>query len=178
MTTYITINNSEIDPDSPITSELMTKLRDNPIAMAENDSSVPVGVKIGHVLLGTLTTTSGATQTLSGLTLTPYTFIVAVLKNVSFAGSGSLFLNSGAGVVSLTSTVSAPSAGLYGIMWLNLATGVFVSSTSSYGTAPRGDLGEIYAGNQDTITTASTSITFATSSTAFDAGTISVYGVK
>jgi len=41
MTSYITINNTEVDPDSPITADLMTKLRDNPIAMAEGASGAP-----------------------------------------------------------------------------------------------------------------------------------------
>lgn len=44
MTSYITINNTEIDPDSPITADLMTKLRDNPIAMAEGASGSPLNI--------------------------------------------------------------------------------------------------------------------------------------
>lgn len=41
MTTYTAIANTEIDPESPVTSDLMTKLRDNPIAMAEGASGAP-----------------------------------------------------------------------------------------------------------------------------------------
>ena len=41
MTTYTAIANSEIDPDSPITTGLMTKIRDNPIALAEGASGAP-----------------------------------------------------------------------------------------------------------------------------------------
>ena len=41
MTSYITINNTEVDPDSPITADLMTKMRDNPIAMAEGSVGSP-----------------------------------------------------------------------------------------------------------------------------------------
>jgi len=41
MATYTAISNGQIDQDSPITQPLMTALRDNPIAMAEGDSSAP-----------------------------------------------------------------------------------------------------------------------------------------
>lgn len=41
MTTYSTILNSEIDPDSPITTALMTKIRDNPLAIGEGASGAP-----------------------------------------------------------------------------------------------------------------------------------------
>lgn len=41
MTSYITINNSEIDPDSPITADLMAKFRDNPLAIGEGATGAP-----------------------------------------------------------------------------------------------------------------------------------------
>jgi len=41
MTTYVPIPNGDIDQDSPITQPLMTALRDNPIAIAEDDASAP-----------------------------------------------------------------------------------------------------------------------------------------
>lgn len=41
MATYTAITNGQIDQDSPITQPLMAALRDNPIAMAEGDSSAP-----------------------------------------------------------------------------------------------------------------------------------------
>jgi len=40
--TYTAILNSEIDPDSPLTTGLMTKVRDNPIAMFAKDAGAPV----------------------------------------------------------------------------------------------------------------------------------------
>ena len=42
MTTYSSIANAEIDADSPITVPLMTKLRDNPIAITEGASGAPL----------------------------------------------------------------------------------------------------------------------------------------
>lgn len=41
MATYNTISNTQVDPESPVTSELMTALRDNPIAIAEGASGAP-----------------------------------------------------------------------------------------------------------------------------------------
>lgn len=41
MTDYNPIGNNEVDPESPITSSLMIRLRDNPIAIAEGDASAP-----------------------------------------------------------------------------------------------------------------------------------------
>lgn len=42
MASYVAINNSEIDPDSPITADLMTKLRDNPLAISEGATGAPL----------------------------------------------------------------------------------------------------------------------------------------
>jgi len=41
MTDYTVIANTQVDPNAPITSELMTALRDNPIAIAEGAVGAP-----------------------------------------------------------------------------------------------------------------------------------------
>lgn len=41
MTTYTDITNGQVDVDSPITSSLMTALRNNPLAIAERDTTAP-----------------------------------------------------------------------------------------------------------------------------------------
>lgn len=41
MTSYTAITTSEVDADSPITESLMTRLRDNPIAITEGSSGAP-----------------------------------------------------------------------------------------------------------------------------------------
>ena len=41
MTDYTSIADSQIDPKAPVTSELMTALRDNPIAIAEGAAGAP-----------------------------------------------------------------------------------------------------------------------------------------
>lgn len=41
MASYSPIGNGEVDPESPITSSLMVRLRDNPLAIQEGDPSAP-----------------------------------------------------------------------------------------------------------------------------------------
>lgn len=41
MADYTTITDSQVDPEAPITSELMSALRDNPIAIAEGAANAP-----------------------------------------------------------------------------------------------------------------------------------------
>lgn len=41
MTSYTAIPDTSIDPEAPVTSELMTLLRDNPIAISEGGNSAP-----------------------------------------------------------------------------------------------------------------------------------------
>jgi len=66
MATYTAISNGQIDQDSPITQPLMAALRDNPIAMAEGDSSAPKFALQAQVD-GTYATTSGGTAVFTNL---------------------------------------------------------------------------------------------------------------
>ena len=58
MTTYTSIANTEIDPQSPVTSDLFTKLRDNPLAQGEGTTGAPR--VLGRALDLGATTGSGA----------------------------------------------------------------------------------------------------------------------
>lgn len=131
----------------------------------------------GMTLLGTLTTTSGSTQTLSGLTLTSYKQIVAVVKNVSASAN---FLLQFAGL-NMASTVTSTNA-VFGILTVDLTTGVWVFPATialPVGETNNATIADSWrAGIQSTITTASTSITFNPHTGTFDAGTITIYGVK
>lgn len=60
MTSYITITDAEVQPEAPITSELMTKLRDNPVAISEGAAGAP---KIEQAAMGTWYTTAGGVGT-------------------------------------------------------------------------------------------------------------------
>lgn len=128
----------------------------------------------GHVLLGTITTTSGTSQTLGSLTLTGYTFLILMVNGVSFtAANGRLTFNSTAGPFCSAQVVGAAGV-LHGEIKIDLNTGAYgstVTADDNITSLPRG-------GNAG-ITTASTSITVAVQSALanFDAGSIRVYGV-
>jgi len=119
------------------------------------------------VLLGTLTTTSGTSHTLSGLDLTSYKTVKLFWNGVSNsyggAGSGPYFLIGGGQISnSLTATAAA-----YFIVEIDLGTGLAIS----YGP----DASHHYATGYSTATT---SITISVSSDTFDAGSVRVYGIK
>jgi hypothetical protein len=144
---------------------LMTALRTKQAIDALNTGS--------HTLLGTLTTTSGGSQTLSSLTLTSYKFLVLTVVGVSTSG-GALphaFKVGGGSIGQFTAT----GVTLRGIVTIDLTDGTFSSNLADTGTTD-GKAAVNYAGDS-TLTTASTSVTVTTDAS-FDAGSIRVYGVK
>ena len=180
MTSYVAIPNGDIDQDSPITQPLMTALRDNPIAIGEKDVTVPTGLRLGYWLLGTINTTSGNSQTLSGLTLTDYTALVLEVRDVSSNSSLSNFslrLNSTGGPQISPNWSGTTSDGWFGIVTIMLGDGVFSSTIAVAATPPTSRSGEVWAGDAN-ITNASTSITVALSNNNFSGGSILVYGVR
>jgi hypothetical protein len=60
MTTYTAILDGEVDSDSPLTDTLMTRWRDNPIAIAEGDATAP---RIEWAALGAWYDTAGGIGT-------------------------------------------------------------------------------------------------------------------
>lgn len=132
-------------------------------------------------LLGTLNTTSGTSQTLSGLNLTSYQYLYIAIAGVSYtASSSTLRLGDGSnGQFRLTSfgstslaysgwaTVSLRGYGTYESIYQTSAgnESVFNGFTNGY-------IGSNY------ITRSTTAITFDCGNGAFDAGQIQVYGVK
>lgn len=180
MTSYITITDAETDPSAPLTSELAKKWRDNPLAVSEKDTSVPTGLRLGYWLLGTINTTSGTSQTLSGLTLTNYTALVLEVRDVnvnSTLSNFSLRLNSTTGPQISQNWLGVATDGWFGVTTIMLGVGVYSSAISVAGTPPIGAVGAVWAGDCD-ITNASTSVTVALSNNSFAAGSILVYGVR
>jgi len=165
MTTYTTIPDADIDQDSPVTQPLMTALRDNPIAIAEADSSVAAGL-LPSVKLGTLTTTSGATHSLTSLDLSPYKFIMAVFNGVSSGVSFTNTINFQGVAVAQTTSSSDTRTGMV-IVDVERGQGFYVISNG-------------YQGIDTSITSATTTITVSITGTGavFDAGTVEIYGVK
>lgn len=169
MTTYTAISSGSLAVGKPLTSAIALALRDNPIAIAEGDASVPSNL-LGTRLLGTLTTTSGSTQTLSSLTLTPFKFLYMVWEGVSQnATGGSFSIGAATGVVA-TLTSSAANT-VSGVAIIDLSTGLVTAMTAQVGSD-----GFVRVGSTG-YTTASTSVSVSTSGT-FDAGAVRVYGVK
>ena len=125
-----------------------------------------VVVAAGMTLLGTITTTSGASQSLTSLVLTPYKFIVCTVDNVSFDGARHLRID---GIQCSVATAGGEGV-ILGVLHLDLANGIFSSNVSTAGA------GSVWVGDT-AYTTATTTITFSASAGTFDAGSIRVYGV-
>ena len=135
-------------------------------ALPAIDGSALTGIVTGGMtLLGTLATTSGTTQTLSGLTLTSYKEVHFSFNNVSTTNAAAT--NFLIDIHIIMPTVNASSS-LFGGGIIDLVTGVIISYSST----------NLVKGSSTTITTASTSIGFSMSAGNFDAGTITIYGVK
>jgi hypothetical protein len=172
MTTYTTISGALVAVGAKPFATTIQALRDNPIAIGEADASVPASL-LPTVLLGTITTTSGTSQTLSGLVLTPYKYLRLVVKGVS---SNTTAMN--LGITGLSTIVSnalnSNTSTWYGVVDVDLGGGVYSASIQMSGDgAVSGRAGA------STLTTATTSITVSiTGGGSFDAGSVLVYGCK
>jgi hypothetical protein len=139
-------------------------------------------------LLGTLTTTSGASQSLTGLTLTDYKYLYCSLNGVSGTSGDTITIISGASTsFTLFTAGSAASRLFYGTVFVNLENGSLgawgrVDQSTVYGISPTvaaaNTDGVKYAFGRISQSTASTSIGFGVGAGTFDAGTITIYGVK
>ena len=126
---------------------------------------------LSTTFLGTITTTSGTSQSLSGLTLTPYKFVLAVLNGLSTTSTSTHYITSAVAGREIGATAAANN--LFGSVLIELASGVYITTTFQTGTA-----GYSYSGASG-VSTASTSITFAVGGASpYDAGSIRVYGVR
>lgn len=174
MATYNAIPDNLLDPDDPLTSDIAFRWRDNPIAMGQADPTVPLDL-LPTVLLGTLTTTSGTTQTLGSLDLTRYRFLRITLNQVSFSATPAALLLASKRMTADT-TASAGTGQFSGSIILDLATGIATSMTcETVAGNPPAVPGTVYV-DYTGYSTATTSIVF-TGGT-FDAGSILVYGEK
>lgn len=121
----------------------------------------------GFTLLGTITTTSGSTQTSGTLDLTGYDFLVFEANGVSLTGTGLQFTIGGQ---DFSGSVGGSDV-LYGMVWVSLTTG--------RGQGSVGPAGEVRTYVRNTgYTTASTTVTVGAGSGTFDLGSVRLYGVK
>lgn len=167
MTSYTDLPNLTLTQNKAIVQAVMRALRDNAIAIGEADSSVPAGL-LPTVHLGTLTTTSGSTQTLSSLVLTPYKFLIFALNGVSTTSSGALDIGAANGI---TAAAASGAESISGLVWIDLATGIATGITAVTGSA-----GSVKVGASG-YTNATTAVSISTSAV-FDAGSVRIYGAK
>lgn len=118
--------------------------------------------------LGTITTTSGTSQSLGSLTLTGYKRLRCVVDGVSFDGGGQLLLNG----INISAAAAGAATVFHGIVEIDLGTGVAVGLIGVSGANS-----DVYTANT-AYNTATTSIVFGASGANFDAGSIIVYGIK
>jgi hypothetical protein len=130
-------------------------------------------------LLGTLTTTSGASQTLSGLTLTSYKLIVVVLYNVSGTVANYIQVKGDAGAnAPISKSMGNAVNSIFGLATIDLSNGLSNSISGSGTTATVASAaGEVWTA-VTSVTTSVTSLVFSPASGNFDAGSIRIYGVN
>lgn len=150
--------------------KMMTSLR---VAQAI-DAQVPTPPD-SMTLLGTLTTTSGSTQTLSGLDLTTYKDVLFYVRGVSCTEVRAFRIDSR----NITAALDNAGEVFRGFGRFSLIDGTGFASIASVNTSGNvSDAASPY-GFKVSYTNASTSLVFSWSSTGnFDAGSIIVYGVK
>jgi hypothetical protein len=127
----------------------------------------------GFTLLGTLTTTSGTTQTLSSLSLTNYKLLFISLNNVG----GDSVTTLKCGGINVTGSNGTATHSFWGNMTIDLTTSAFSTAFASdlNTTGLRENAGVTRGGNIG-FTTATTSISFTLSAGSFSRGTIKIYG--
>lgn len=130
------------------------------------------------ILLGTLNTTSGSTQTLSGLDLTSYKSVVAVFNGVGDNTTTNRDVRFEGAKVAETSTTAA--ARCYGIVRLDLASGIGVANVMEQ--TPTSLPQSIFSDESRILrlstNTSSTSLSVSLSGGTFAAGSVSFYGEK
>lgn len=131
-------------------------------------------------LLGTLTTTSGSVQTLSGLDLTKYKQILVELNGVSHnSGSSQTFAFGPSTYAAANGFTTAATSGdlIYGQIWASLSSGVGTTVANQSGSLPASinTRSQVFATG---LTTASTTISLTLSGGSFDAGSARIYGVR
>jgi hypothetical protein len=131
----------------------------------------------GMTLLGTLTTTSGTTQTLSSLTLTSYNYILIDYYNIGATTTGWVYVKGNAGANAIITANANQPSGLFGKAVINLSNSfvIFDSVAGTIGTVSGGAVGT----GETSVSTSTTSLVFSpTGVGTFNKGVVKIYGVK
>jgi hypothetical protein len=124
-------------------------------------------------LLGTITTTSLSSQGLTSLDLTTYKQVVCHVNDVSITAVATMNLNA----IAITPSLGGAGNNFSGMITLMLNNSQGITHIAAY-TPALTVIGATSVLHNSGISTASTAITFTTSSGTFDSGSITVYGVK
>jgi hypothetical protein len=178
MTAFTTLSNDLVGVGAKPFATTVQALRDNPVAIGEADSSVPLNL-LPTVYLGAISTTSGTSQSITGLVLTPYRQLLCVFAPVSLTTVGTPALTlSLAGCQVHSATLSNPSFRGSALFDLDNGNGSSITANVTL-AAPSSAVGQSY-GLRSNISNASTSIAIACTgtSTTFGGGSLRIYGVK
>ena len=133
MTDYTIISNTQVEPEAPVTSELMNSLRDNPLAIAEGATAAPrVALK---AISGTNTAIKSGLEGYQG----GY-FIVNYTIATNQGGSGSAVLEFSNDGVTFPATLTIDTVGSQSYvekadhLQVDFATGDYVRLLGSAGT--------------------------------------------
>ena len=148
MTTYTTIPDADIDPDSPITTSLVTLLRDNPIAITEGASGAPkvqtAGITDDAVTDGKLASPATGTTVvkyIAGTVPIAITATTATTWTDNYGGCGILDLGTAlvSGVINVQFDFNETGAGItYANVMVNGVTQGTVQTTTSAAYSTRG----------------------------------------
>jgi len=122
----------------------------------------------GFTLLGTATTTSGSSQSVS-VSLGTYSFISVIYSGVSGTNGATSTMQINGVTFATTASAGGVTSGTF---YVELLQGYCTFSVQGSGGNP------IAVGTATGVTSGTTTITFSLATGAFDAGSISVYGVK
>ena len=184
MTAFTTITNALVEVGAKPFATTIQALRDNPVAMGEKDITVPVGLRLGKYLLGTMAPTSGTTTGLTGLDLSTYVTLEVVIRNVSADNNSSVLRTGTAGGTAVTGSITNAANSWYGTLYIDLATGFVTGSTNTQNAAAQLVVTALpVGGTGGRVTNASTAIDFNLSPGDFDAPSsgspeIAIYGVR
>ncbi len=135
MTTYTAIAGTEIDAESPVTEELMTRLRDNPIAITEGATGAPrvLGIALDGVYAGFGYQTSTAVTAFTGLTGAQWIRVdFTLLAGATSAALQIAFSNDGGGSYGSYQNMASASSGtsVMGVAFINITSGLTNGYTS------------------------------------------------
>lgn len=126
MTTYTAIANTEVDAESPVTEELVTRLRDNPLAIAEGDSSAPKvqGIALDNVYKGSVFTIGNAATNFTGLAGAQWIRIdFSVFSSGPSVSFQIGYSNDNGSSFGSYQTITSTAADRSGVIYINLSSG-------------------------------------------------------